>query len=343
MSITQQIINKLSYAAVFLSPDGYVLHANDAAEALLGRGVVGRTYLTLMRQPNLVQAIETALRDGISSQISVAVISDGSNLTHDVMCDCIDDAGRHVLVQFLDTSDQDKTVQMRRDFVANVSHELKTPLTALNGFIETLQGPARDDDTARDRFLNIMSRETGRMTRLVDDLLSLSKVERDQKVRPTTQVDIAAVLRSVVLGFEPRAAQLDMKIDLIQELDQIMCLADEDQIRQVFSNLMENGLKYGRSPKGLQIILTEESNTSVLKKHSIRIDFKDYGAGFDPIYIPRLGERFYRIDDHRARAEGGTGLGLAIVKHILKRHKGALRIDTKLGIGSTFTAYIPVT
>ncbi|WP_420863573.1 ATP-binding protein [Algirhabdus cladophorae] len=341
MSVIAQIIDKLSHAAVYLSPSGAVLQVNAPARDVFGLDLTGRHYLTVMRQPDLVRAIETALRTGSASRASIQILAGHDSQVFDVTCDPIEDQGGCVFVQLHDTTDQDQTIQMRRDFVANVSHELKTPLTALNGFIETLQGPAKNDTAARDRFLSIMEQETDRMTRLVDDLLSLSKVERDQKIRPTAQIDVGAVLGSVVNRLEPHAKNLEMPIRLTAPDTAVFCTADEDQIRQVFSNLIENGLKYGRSARGLDVHLNFPVQDVILKGGGMRVDFIDYGAGFDPIHIPRLGERFYRIDGHRARAVGGTGLGLAIVKHILKRHRGGLKISSKIGGGSIFSVYLP--
>jgi len=251
------------------------------------------------------------------------------------------ESGIAVLVSFEDQTVIQDAGNMRRDFVANVSHELRTPLTALLGFIETIRGAARDDPDARERFLLIMKNEANRMNRLVQDLLSLSRVESNERQRPVGSVDIAAILRTAVTSLQPAADENGVKIETVIDGSPAPVPGDADQLTQVFSNLLENAVKYGRKPGTVTVTLTEIVSEPMLRGPGLRIDVRDEGEGIDPVHIPRLTERFYRVDSHRSREMGGTGLGLAIVKHIVNRHRGRLRITSELGKGSTFSVILP--
>jgi two-component system phosphate regulon sensor histidine kinase PhoR len=261
-----------------------------------------------------------------------------------------DVGARHpLLLHFTDITHLREAEEMRRDFVANVSHELRTPLTAVLGFIETLRGAAKDDPAARDRFLSIMEDEARRMNRLVSDLLSLSRVESEERMRPSDLVDIGAVLKGTVAAMRPTAELSGNEIVLTSAIGSDaegaeargLIQGDRDQLMQVFLNLTENALKYGGPDRQVDLKLTREEGTGSLKGKVIRVDVTDRGDGVDPQHVPRLTERFYRVDTHRSRAMGGTGLGLAIVKHIVNRHRGRLRITSEKGKGSTFSVLFP--
>ena len=230
---------------------------------------------------------------------------------------------------------------MRRDFVANVSHELKTPLTAMMGFIETLQTTARDDAQARERFLTIMTLETQRMNRLVGDLLSLSRVEADERMRPTTSLEIKDLIQAALNALAPLAKDYNAQVSFEAPDDPIEIFADKDQLQQVFTNLIENAIKYSGKSAQVGIEIGAPEYYQRLGETAVTITITDNGPGIDPIHLPRLTERFYRIDNHRSRELGGTGLGLAIVKHILNRHRGRLEIDSSLGQGSQFSVILP--
>ncbi|MEP0564965.1 MAG: ATP-binding protein, partial [Paracoccaceae bacterium] len=221
------------------------------------------------------------------------------------------------------------------------SHELRTPLTALLGFMETLRGAARDDPEARDRFLGIMEREAHRMNRLVGDLLSLGRVEAEARVRPTTDVDFTAIIRSVIKTLSPLSDE--HQVTFVEEgLERDMILpGDGDQLAQVVTNLVENAVKYAPAKSNVTLKLTRDQHHPMLRGSAVVLEVHDQGAGIDAIHLPRLTERFYRIDDHRSREVGGTGLGLAIVKHILNRHRGRLRITSEKGQGSVFSVILP--
>jgi two-component system phosphate regulon sensor histidine kinase PhoR len=249
--------------------------------------------------------------------------------------------------------------QMRADFVANVSHELRTPLATLLGFIETLRGAAKDDTTARDRFLAIMNEQASRMARLVRDLLSLSRIEENEHSPPTARVEVAPLLAAAgdLLAFQARAKEIDLVFDVAAGLPAV--IGDADQLAQVFQNLLDNAIKYGR-PKtrvrlAAQLVRPPEPAAALRPlpagarlvgklspERMIAIAVADEGEGITRDHISRLTERFYRVDAGRSRQLGGTGLGLAIVKHIVNRHRGALAIDSEPGKGSVFTVYLPV-
>lgn len=313
---------------------------NGAAEALLGKNVVGRHFTTSLRHPKLVDAVERSLLDRATRKISYQVVENGGDAFYSVHLYAI--AGtRLLLLSFENTTDIAQAEQMRSDFVANVSHELRTPLTSVMGFIETLRGSARDDANARERFLTIMAREADRMNRLIGDLLSLSRVEADERVRPNTKVDLRDILQTMLSNIAPLAR--DNRVTLHCDLDEVPLhvIGDADQLIQVFTNLVENAIKYGGVDQAVKVTASISAHDPVLRGPAIEIRVADHGPGIDPIHLPRLTERFYRADSHRSREIGGTGLGLSIVKHILNRHRGRLKVDSQLGQGSQFTVILP--
>jgi two-component system phosphate regulon sensor histidine kinase PhoR len=245
--------------------------------------------------------------------------------------------GKLVLVTLDDLTPLRRVEEMRADFVANASHELRTPLAALSGFIETLQGAARDDPEARTRFLSIMQAQATRMARLIDDLLSLSRIELNAHLRPTTPVELRVIIRQVVDGLQTLARDREVEIKVTESAVGVEVLGDRDELLRVFENLIENALKYAASGKRVDIVLSADS-----AKHEARVSVRDYGPGIAPEHLPRLTERFYRVDVVDSRAQGGTGLGLALVKHILNRHGGRLSIESAHGKGASFTAVLPL-
>lgn len=314
---------------------------NEAAVELLGAGALNRHFVTALRQPALVEAVERVRASGKPARATFLGGEKSGNATFEVDLRPVEGAGA-LLVTFQDVSAMAEAGQMRRDFVANVSHELRTPLTALLGFIETLRGPARDDAAARERFLAIMAGEAERMNRLVDDLLSLNRVETDERVRPTTRVDLLEALQSTLRNLNPLA--VDSEVTLVPDLGEeaLELVGDRDQLIQVFTNLVENAIKYGGPGKEVRISAERLAREASLRAPAVRVTVQDQGPGIDPRHLPRLTERFYRADNHRSRALGGTGLGLAIVKHILNRHRGRLRIASEPGQGSAFTVLLPL-
>lgn len=318
-----------------------IVALNPPAQALVGAGALGRHFITVLRQPQLVEAVERCLADGTPRSAQYLVGDTGSDVTYDVSLAAMADSGT-VIVSFQDVTQLTQAGEMRRDFVANVSHELRTPLTALMGFIETLRGPARDDAPARDRFLGIMTNEAERMNRLVGDLLSLSRVEAEERVRPTARVNVAEVLQTTVRNLNPLAVDKDMALKPDLADAPLMVRGDADQLLQVFTNLVENAIKYASEGNKVDITARVYPHDDLLRVPALRVNVIDHGPGIDPMHIPRLTERFYRADSHRSRTLGGTGLGLAIVKHILNRHRGRLKITSQLGQGAQFTVILPL-
>jgi two-component system, OmpR family, phosphate regulon sensor histidine kinase PhoR len=240
-----------------------------------------------------------------------------------------------------DLTAQKRAEQTRVDFVANASHELRTPLAAVTGFIETLKGPARDDVQARDTFLDIMLVEAERMRRLINDLLSLSRIEMNEHVAPRGELKPAALVTQAAHALAPLAEADDIAVAVEAPPDLPNILGEKDELIQLFQNLIHNAIKYGRPHGRVTISLRSAPTSGRGAAAMVAIAIADNGEGIPQEAIPRLTERFYRVDVKRSREKGGTGLGLAIVKHIVNRHGGRLQIESKLGEGSTFTIYLP--
>ena len=329
--------------AVLVDQTERFIAANVAGSTLLGPQIIGRHFATILRQPSVSSAIESCLLDRASRKTRHLSNDGAQDTTFEVNLRYVAGIGAvnggAVMICFEDITEREQAGLMRRDFVANVSHELRTPLTALMGFIETLRGPARDDANARDRFLTIMEGEANRMNRLVGDLLSLNRVESEERVRPKERIDLAAQLESTIKSLEPLASNGGVSLHLEAPATPVEIPADPDQIQQVFTNLIENAVKYGGSDA--RVVVTPVERDRALRAPAVRVQVIDNGPGIDPVHLPRLTERFYRADSHRSREMGGTGLGLAIVKHIINRHRGRLRVESELGKGAVFTVILP--
>ncbi len=339
---TREILEAVPAALILVGADQRVVAANQAAAALFGLALEGRSCNAFLRHPEFLNGLEACLLDGEKRTARIVVTGPASE-THLALTFTGLPVGRErgVLVAFEDLTAFDHAVAMRRDFVANVSHELRTPLTALVGFIETLRGAARDDPAARERFLEIMERESGRMIRLVNDLLSLSRVEAEERRRPAEQVEIVGLLRSALATHRDQARAAGVELRLEAGEGPVTLRADADQLMQVFHNLVENAVKYGGSGKEVIVRVSELTREPVLRGPAVQVEVIDRGEGIDPLHLPRLTERFYRVDSDRSRQKGGTGLGLAIVKHIVNRHRGRFRIESEVGKGSRFIVILP--
>lgn len=333
------VIAALPVPVLLIGQDDRVRASNDAVTAILGPNLVGNHYITAIRQPAVIAAVAETRMQRISRHVRFTG-RDGANDT--IYRVAVAMAGDDIALTFEDQTAAEAVGQMRRDFVANVSHELRTPLTALLGFIETLNGAARDDPEARDRFLGIMSDEANRMTRLVDDLLSLSRVEEDERVRPREQVDLGGLLSSVIKALEPQASAAGNTVALEIEAAGAMVPGDAGQLVQVFNNLIENAIKYGAQGGAVTVTLKPRKMYPRLRGEAVQIIVADNGEGIPTHHIARLTERFYRVDSHRSREVGGTGLGLAIVKHIINRHRGRLLIESEVGNGTNVSIFLPI-
>ena len=342
-ALLKSVLSAVPLPIVLISKDGRVDAMNEKAQAMFGPGGVGRHYITVLRQPVLLDCVEETLRLNQQRRSRYLTTDMTREATYDVTTSPVQgDTGQGLLICFEDVTDREQAEQIRRDFVANVSHELKTPLTALLGFIETLRGPARDDAPARERFLSIMEREAERMNRLVRDLLSLSRVESEERMRPEERVDVVALVNSCVLTLRPMANEKNVTVNVTGHTAPVFVQGDSDQLVQVFTNLIENAVKYGGAGGKVTIDVSLSERELAFRGPGVNIAVIDQGEGLDPVHIPRLTERFYRVDGHRSREMGGTGLGLAIVKHIVNRHRGRFRIESTPGEGSRFSVMLPV-
>jgi len=335
---TAALFETIPVPLVLIGKDQTVEAMNAPAQRLIGPHMLGRHYITALRQPNLLDKVEEVIKQGEARNARFLGRDAGRDTVFQVH---IARCPLGVVLSFKDKTADEDIGQLRRDFVANVSHELRTPLTALSGFIETLKGAAKSDPAAQERFLGIMEREAGRMTRLVDDLLSLSRVEAEGRVRPSEQVGLSALVSATIANLEPVIDQAGAQVDVDDQSNGALVLGDQNQLRQVVSNLVENAAKYGRKDGNIFISLTAPSHEAALRSQGLRLIVRDNGPGIAPHHLARLTERFYRVDSHRSREVGGTGLGLAIVKHIINRHRGRLQIDSVEGEGTIFTVVLP--
>ena len=330
--------------AVLLDRAGRVIHLNAAAAQLAPALRKNELAQFALRSPEII----TALREAIATtEARRATYLDHVPvdrwmeliITPVPVPTLFGGTEKCMLMTFHDQTPLRRVEEMRADFVANASHELRTPLAALSGFIDTLQGPAKDDAKARERFLGIMHTQATRMARLIDDLLSLSRVELSAHVRPDTLVDIVPIIRQVVDGLEPLARERHVAIDIDLPQTPVPIAGDREELLRLFENLVENALKYGAS--GGKVVVSLSQALSGEGAPEVRVMVRDFGPGIAPEHLPRLTERFYRVDVGDSRAQGGTGLGLSLVKHIVNRHRGRLLIESVPKSGATFTACFP--
>jgi two-component system phosphate regulon sensor histidine kinase PhoR len=340
---TETIIDRLPDPLVVRGLDRGVRRANDAARAAFGGDIPA-----VLRHPDLRAALDRALAaaaDGNTPQTAEltipAPVQREVRATVLVIDPPLADGGRAIVV-LSDRTRERAVERMRADFVANVSHELRTPLASLIGFIDTLRGPAADDPPAQQRFLGIMAEQAERMNRLIDDLLSLSRIELIEHQSPSERVDVADVARRIAAAFEPRVASRRTRLDL-DLTEGLPCVtADADQLEQVVQNLVDNAVKYGRDGGTVRLSLRPAAPGRWPSRPGLVLAVSDEGPGIAKAHVPRLTERFYRVDKGRSRSAGGTGLGLAIVKHIVNRHRGQLVIESEEGRGSTFSVWLPL-
>jgi len=335
----EKLIGAMPAPAILVDAEARVLIANAPAGDMLPALRIGELLVLALRAPDVVDAIRRVASGG---EAETALWSERAPIERLFQVDVAPlatDAGDVVaiLLTLRDLTESRRVERMRVDFIANASHELRTPLASLLGFVETLQGPAQADAKARARFLDIMREQGRRMARLIDDLLSLSRIEQKQHLRPAAEVDLALIARHVADTLAPLARELDVELSL-EAAGPVMVIGERDELLRVAENLIENAIKYGALPDGPSKV---EVTVKATAKDGLLV-VRDHGRGIAPEHLPRLTERFYRVDPGQSRAKNGTGLGLAIVKHILARHRGRLTIASRLGQGSTFTASTPL-
>jgi len=338
-SLMSAVVDALPDPGIILSPTGQVVFFNVPAKGLFPALREGNHISSLIRAPEFLDAVSAAPQTGRAASVLYAervpvgrrVEATVAPLVRKGEPDC------DIFVLLRDFTEGDRINRMRTDFIANASHEMRTPLASLRGFIETLQSSAKEDEAARERFLPIMAEQAARMTRLIDALLSLSRLEMNAHVPPSDLVDLNDVLGHARDTLEPLAADNKTTLEVERFAKPAIVRGDRDELLQVLQNLVQNALKYGRPGGSVRI---EAKHIPSLNQHArgrFAISVVDDGPGIPAEHLPRLTERFYRVDVDSSREKGGTGLGLAIVKHILNRHRGELAIASKPGRGSTFT------
>jgi two-component system phosphate regulon sensor histidine kinase PhoR len=346
MSGNAAVLSGLPDPLLMIDAQGRAVGANPAARKVFGERVDGRDLATVLRQPELLQAVDEVLAGTPTREVEFTQTGEIEQHFSARIARLPERGpdGAVAVCSLHDVTTIRRAEQMRADFVANASHELRTPLSSLLGFIETLQGPAKEDADARDRFLAIMLEQARRMSHLVEDLLSLSRIELDEHTPPEGTADIAAILERVESTLSQRAAEKHMTIRLDVAGD-ARVQGDENQLTQVFQNLVDNAIKYGRAGTEVRVEAGPADHArgrpSRRARRGVAVAVIDRGEGIPRKHIPRLTERFYRVDTARSRELGGTGLGLAIVKHIVNRHRGQFEIDSTPGEGSRFTVHLP--
>ena len=327
LAIFSDFADALPDPCVIIDHRSVVRHRNKAAATEFPALAPAALLTAALRSPPLLSAIDEARRTGEhrSVELHQTVPTETWHRAHVAP---LSDASGMMVLTLQSLTSHKRTDQLRSDFIANASHELRTPLTSLVGFIDTLLGPASNDEAARERFLGIMRQQAARMSNLIDDLLSLSRIEMRQHMRPTGTVDLGVLLREVSEGLESQARDANVKIAVSAD-DGATVTGDRNELYEVFENLIDNAIKYGGD--GGQVEVTLGAGRGGYD-HLIAV--VDHGAGIEAHHVPRLTERFYRVDAESSRKKKGTGLGLAIVKHIIPRHRGQLMIKSAPGQGT---------
>ena len=346
LAAAEAIIERAPDPLIVLDDRRQIVRANIAAKELVGTLAMPCDLAAVLRNPAVLTAADAVLRGetarSIEFTLTVPVERQLRARFASIDRPALDAAV--AVVTLHDVTELKRAEQMRADFIANASHELRTPLATLTGFIETLRGPARDDAEARERFLAIMGGQAMRMTRLVEDLLSLSRIELNEHVLPQGRVALRPLLQHLAEALELRAGEREMRIVLAVPPDLPDVQGDRDELAQVFQNLLDNAIKYGRAGTEISVdAATGRCPVAIRGRGAtgfVSVAIHDRGEGIAREHLPRLTERFYRVDTARSREMGGTGLGLAIVKHIVNRHRGFLEIDSTAGEGSTFTVFL---
>lgn len=332
---TADIFAALPIPVLLIDSEGVVIRANREAERLLVRALDGVPISLIFRSPAISAAVDEALSHGTEDSFQFRVRRP-RDMTLGASIRVLSEAAqRQVVLALQDMTDRVLIEETRSDFVANASHELRTPLAAISGLVETLQGPAKDDPAAQDRFLGMIAKQTVRMTRLVNDLLSLSRIEADENILPATEQDIGEIVGEVLTSMQPLAEAGGAEIIADLSREPLFVRGSRDELSQVFVNLIENAIKYAGDAGPIRVAVVKRSEAA-------SITVSDRGAGIDPEHIPRLTERFFRVDPTDSLARGGIGLGLAIVKHIINRHRGTLEISSIPGNGADFIVRLPL-
>ncbi|MCP8940030.1 ATP-binding protein [Alsobacter sp. SYSU M60028] len=343
-SLALAMLEAVGDPAMLLDAAGVVVAANSDARRSWPGLARGRHLSMSLRSPDVLSAVEAVRRGEARAlceyaervpverffRLTVSALDSGEEAAPERPA---------VMLVFRDLTEERRLEMMRADFVSNASHELRTPLASLLGFIETLQGPARGDEKARERFLDIMREQARRMARLIDDLLSLSRIEMSEHRRPETPIDLADLARQTVETMRKAAEDRGVAVAFSAPDGPLVVPGERDDLIRVVENLVENAVKYGGDGGRVEVTARRIATTT---GPAAELAVRDFGPGIAPEHLPRLTERFYRVDTAASRAKGGTGLGLAIVKHIVIRHRGRLAMESKPGEGATFRAIFPL-
>lgn len=339
-TVIRTLINGLPEPVIVLSREGTIVQFNTKAASAFDGLKPGWHISGAIRNPKLLDGVASAAATerGVTVAYTDRVPVERHMEVTIAWLETASEARDPAMMLFLrDLTEQKRLDEMRADFIANASHELKTPLASVLGFIETLQGAAKNDAAARERFLGIMATQAERMARLIDNLMSLSRVEMRAHLKPQDHVNIADVVRSAADALDPVAREAGVRLVIETPEKDAIVLGDRDELTQVFINLIHNGVKYGRRDGRVNISIARKSEAGGAPR--IWVAVQDDGPGISAQHLPRLTERFYRVPDI-APDRAGTGLGLAIAKHVINRHRGELRIESEEGAGSQFTVIL---
>jgi two-component system phosphate regulon sensor histidine kinase PhoR len=349
--------------ALLVDAESRIVGSNAAARRQMQFEARGQFLTSILRHPDVLEAVHGAVREGETHAVEYETPAQVDRHTRCYVAPVTWGAERAAMLVFHDQTARISTERMRADFLANASHELRTPLASLTLLIETISGPARDNAADRDRFLGMMQVQADRMRRLIDDLLSLSRIELDEHVPPSDRADLAAVAREVADSLAPVLKERNVRLDLRVPEKPVRVVGERFQLAQVVQNLVDNAVKY--TPEGgvvsVEVAASGDREEAIAQagrrweeagrvalltpaaaanRSYAFVRVEDSGPGVDKQFLPRLGERFFRVERELGNERGGTGLGLAIVKHIINRHRGGFLIESQPGRGSAFTAYV---
>ena len=343
------LVDTLPDILIMTNDDKVIVRTNRAARNIFGQNLAHRKLSDIIPNDKLLGAISAVIEDLRGQEVEFHLPEPYPRDFQAVIerFPIPSEGGMSIVITLTDITQQKRIQRMRADFVANASHEIRTPLASIIGFIETLRGPAKDDEAARDEFLRVMGDQAERMSKLVNDLLSLSKIEMNAHAQPTSKVDFLRIVRSEKQHFDWACKQKNVTIRTKFNDNLPPTKGDEEELAQIVRNLLGNAIKYTNSDT--EVLITVKLTSTLPDDpffrnltRAICFSVQDHGEGIPKEHIPRLTERFYRVDTARTRKVGGTGLGLAIVKHVLNRHHGVLTIDSEMGEGSIFSVYLPV-
>lgn len=347
-STDAEILDHLPNPVVMVNRHRVVTGFNQAALGLFHNLETGRDLTRFIRDPILLDAFDDVANARETMKHAEFVLASDAHRHFDVLTARLPAAtgDRNFVLSFSDLTELRKLEQMRADFATDAGHELRTPLSVLLGFIETLEGPAKDDPDALNQFLPVMRDQAQRMQHLIEDLLSLARIELNEHTPPSEECNVGKIIDKVAESLSMKAKTKDMHIRVTSQLENTDMIGEEKELTQVFVNLVENAIKYGHAKTDVEVTISLVKNPPgalARFRHDriMAVAIRDHSDGIAREHLPRLTERFYRVDTARSRAVGGTGLGLAIVKHLVQRHRGTMQIESEQGVGSVFTVYLP--